>query len=589
VISTARGLALLGVVAVAMVATLFIDLHRAEPARDHTLVSGFDEARVTKLTWAAPTAPFARAISPDGTYLAIERGTPHAPWRRTLPSSGEVDQGAVGDILAALRGGRWQRIGDVAQAGEGQVKLTIEMRTDTGVESIVLGLGAPAERDTAGVRPNQPEHVHDAQVWIARGDHAYLVDAWVAAALQPDALALAVTHPIAPAANAPTITFWNKAGDLTVSGEGTDNRIVQPGVKSSDDGVRLDPAVSHELERALAGIEVVALASSHTASGAQVATPVANTDVLQIEWAGSRANLGTTSCNGNDRYVELIAPSGGGCVEAADATELRDLLTRLRGPASGYAAKAPIPFPVGVVQFGDGQELDVTKRARIGRRASMNTADTARAQQLLAALAAPAELFDVAPAQAPPGAVVDGPDAKKLVIRGNHGAEQTLVLGEKPTVWRVNERVALRLTPEAWDIIARPPSEYIDLQLWSEEPTTIVTVAIGDEQFTRGAVIGEWTGAKDPEAIDALVALLAAPQGLAHTTTTGHGVTVTMTIQPPTSAPYKRTLELVTQGKACIARIWTQIPFPSDGTLLDHVDGELAMKPELCAAARAAK
>ncbi|HEY4181501.1 MAG TPA: hypothetical protein VGM90_31860 [Kofleriaceae bacterium] len=570
-ISSARGLVLLAAVAVAMVATLFIDLHRAEPARDHMLVSGFDESRVVKLSWANPSGP----------PLAIERGTPHAPWRRTLPSAGDVDQNAVGDILAALRGGRWQRVGNVAEAGAGQTKLTIEMRTDTGVESIELGVGE-GTRVSQAYHLKTKEPVADAQEWIARGDRAYLVDAWVAHALQPDALALAVTHPFAPAANAPSIRFWNHDGDVTVSGDGTDNRILQLGTGPTitDHGVRLDPAIAHELERALATIEVVELSSAQPTASTQTATPIANTNTLQIEWAGTRADLGATGCNGNETLVEVMAPSGGGCVEASAAGDLRDLVAKLRGPATAIAARAPIPFAVGVVELADGQTLDVTKSPKIGVRTQllgMGAADRDRTQQLLAALATRATVIDFAPASAPPGALTEGPGARTLFIRGDHGAEQTLVLGDRPIVWRAGERVALRVTPEAYDAIARQAKDYVDLLLWSEEPTTITNIEVAGRAFSRGAVIGEWTGAKNPASVDALLALLSAPRALELVARNPVGPdpkdTVRITIHPPTGPIIEHILRLAS-GPRCEAETDT---------------GIYLLKPEVCAAARAAK
>ncbi|CAN5910028.1 hypothetical protein BH11MYX2_BH11MYX2_32210 [soil metagenome] len=557
-ISTARGLALIALIAIAMVATLFIDLHRAEPARDHTLVSGFDEARVVKLTWSAPP-------SSAGAYLAIERGTPHAPWRRTLPSSADVDQGAVGDILAALRGGRWQRVGTAGQVGEGQVKLTIEMRTDSGVERIDLGIGAPA-----------PSRAGSAQQWIARGDRAYLVDAWVAQALMPSTLSLSSTHPLAPAANAPTLTFWNHAGDVTVSGDGTDNRVAQIGAGPTliEHGVRLDPMIAHDLERALANIEVVALSSSQAGS-THTGTPIAQTDTLQIEWAGSRADLGSTSCNNDDKLVELTARSGGGCVSAEAAGVLRAIVAKLRGPATQSAAPAPVPFAVGVVELGDGQTLDLTKSPKIGARGATSPADRDRTQQLLAALATRATVIDMPTNVSPP--------ARTLFIRGGHGAEQTLVVGERPIVWRAGERVALRVTPEAYDAIARGPAEYTDLQLWTEEPTTVVKVVVikrGDtHEFSRGAVVGEWTGARAPSSVEALVALLAAPHAEALVgwpwtkQTEEHGaVRVLVTIQPPAGAPFERSMSLTAKGPCEVS----------------VANGVFAMKPALCAAAAVA-
>src|SRR5262249_19760999 len=154
-----------------------------------------------------------------------------------------------------------------------------------------------------------------------------------------------------PAANAPTLTFWTPDGEVILSGDGTDNRFLKIG--TSDHGVRLDPVIAHNLEVALRNVEIVALPTAPSAS---------DPNELKIEWTGSRAALGAEAgCNGDPALVTLDAPSGGGCVRWNAAQAVRDVLGKLHSSSTILAAKAPVPFPIGVVQFSNGQELDVTK------------------------------------------------------------------------------------------------------------------------------------------------------------------------------------------------------------------------------------
>lgn len=91
-----RGLAVAAVIAVALAVITAVDVlrTRGSGAVDRALVPGFDPARVTELIWERASQPAIRAVRTG------ER------WELRAPGPIPADAGAIGDVLAALRGAR---------------------------------------------------------------------------------------------------------------------------------------------------------------------------------------------------------------------------------------------------------------------------------------------------------------------------------------------------------------------------------------------------------------------------------------------------------------------------------------------------
>src|SRR5437667_12268818 len=90
---TATGLAAL------LAIMLMVDVGRSTESADRSLIPGLDPDRVTELLWER------------SGQTAIEVIRAGAAWQVRRPSSAPADAGAIGEVLAALRGARWHRRG----------------------------------------------------------------------------------------------------------------------------------------------------------------------------------------------------------------------------------------------------------------------------------------------------------------------------------------------------------------------------------------------------------------------------------------------------------------------------------------------
>src|SRR4051812_40139871 len=238
-IASWRGLAVAAAIAIALAVIAIVDPLRTERAAvDRALVPRFDPARAAELVWERAGQPAIRAVR------AGERWELHAPG--AIPA----DAGAIGDVLAALRGAHWHRLGD---APPPHATLTVI----AGGERHVLGVAAPI----AGTE----------QAWIVRDGRGAVVDRWVARALDRDRLSLQVRGPLAdaagarsiaitgaaPAARAPRPGAGGGAADVASGGrvdlriEGMPRRLVRP------EPLWLAPEVAAALERALRDLAIV--------------------------------------------------------------------------------------------------------------------------------------------------------------------------------------------------------------------------------------------------------------------------------------------------------------------------------------------
>lgn len=525
-IASARGLAILGGIAVALLAVLLLAGSRARAPVDRSLLPGFDAARVTALVVSAGDR--AHALTRAGSGWQVDGVA--------------ADPATVDAIFTALRGARWHRRASRATAG-----VDLGGAGDSSQPAARRSLRVGGTTFTIGA-----ELRGTGQTWLvrstSRGDEALLVDSWVATALTPTILALRVRHPLDCAgANLITATpDGNATGQGTVKIEG--RRLVEP------HALWLDEHVLSALADACARVEIVALADQgsmrSTAPGLRIAAD-----------ASTLAETGT--CEGGRALVDTS--SGQGCVEVDALQGLRDALRTLGTAPHDAIDLRPLPIDPVELVLADGSVLELAGRMRIGDR----DADPDAVRELVRALTTRGESAVARSTGAKPRAAIKATDRA--------GSAVTLELFADQTIGRAGEPGVIRVQPRDWDIITRPTAALRDATRWREDATTISSVTLDNVTYERGAVLGEWTrepaGAFDPAVVDALVESLATvrapiaapPRAIVHR--------LTVTITPPAGAPTTHAIEFAPPaGDGCPAR----------------VDGAPAMLPlPLCMAALA--
>jgi len=510
-IASWRGLAIVAGLAALLVIAVVVDLARTPPVVDRALVPGFEPDRVTELVWERAGRPVMRVVRAGGG------------WQIRSPSSAPADPRAIGDVLAALRGARWHRIGDPLPA---RTALTIV----SGTARRALGIAAPI----AGTE----------QSWLVDGDRGLVVDSWVARALDPELLALQIRTPLADVRNAGAIVVEGELADgearrVALRIEGRPRRLVRPAE------LLLAAELAGDLERALEELTVVRLPASPVAAhGLAISlagvAPGPDRSVITVELGGA--------CPGAPALVAVAGTAGEGCIERAGAEAIAHAVSRLAQPPPAVVERRPVPFEPRRIELADGAVLEPSPP-----RIDAHPADDARVAELLAALAAPAE---VAPRPTTP-------PTSHLVITGRAGDPITLDLFAARVVVRrtgQGEPIGLRPAPGAWNLLVRPSRELRDLGLWLEEPTTVTALQIDGVHYQRGAVIGAWTrqpaGPVDAASVEALVAALAAPRALGFVDaapSVAHRLT--LSIAPPVGAATEHVLELgAPRATGCPAR-----------------------------------
>ena len=488
VIASRRGLAVLLAVALVLGGLVVRELRRARPAaEDRALVPGLDPAAVTAMTWdRAPPV----TVSGQGVKWTWKSGelVAHASPR------------AVNDVLAALRGGRWQRTGEIAAAG----KLRAQLSLTTGAGTHVIGIGE--------AMPGTE------QTWIVVGERALLVDSWVARALDPEPLALRETRPVVDAAQAAEIEVASGAGVYRIAGV--------PRVRIDDTPPLLVRAeLVAELERSLEAIEIVRLSRA----------PADDVPVMRV----ARLRL-AKACPDEPALAWVGSEVGDGCVARATYDAIAAAAQALAGPAEAVAEPRLVPGEIEQVNLAGGHVLKVAGTPEIDGK----HADSGAVAELLAVFAAPAEIVAV-----PAGAAVRA--TMQATVHG--GRTITFELLADDLVRRQGEPVGLRLP--AFVKLARPATAYADRSVWNEEPTLITSIKIDDIVYTRGAVIGEWTrapaGAFDPKRVEIVVAAVAAPRRFPDVESINYTHRVSFTVTPPVGQPI--THELGVGRFRCIA------------------------------------
>ncbi|HEY1556385.1 MAG TPA: hypothetical protein VGF94_16235 [Kofleriaceae bacterium] len=460
-IASRAGLAVLAAIAVALAVAIAV-APGAPPPVDHALVPGFDARFVLELRWT-------RGGTLE-TWLARSRDG----WIGVDPK-GRADDATVSAALAALRGARWHREAPASVAGTPRAALTVN---EGGVK---LAIGDAIE----GVD----------QSWLVTRGEAFLVDGWVARALDPGRLALYDRFPFAGAARARSI----RIGEVELAS----GRAGQ---------VLVDAARVRALVDALARLEYTgAPADSH-------AQPA-----MSIALDGERA-VAIGRCAHAGVYVR--APIGDGCVPLDGWHEVFAEAEALRGPPAGIVERRPLPVAPVHVTLPGGGALDLVARPRLDGR----DADPDRTAELLAALAQPAE------------AAVAVPAAKAAATLVADGTTLDLYAGN--LVARRGEPVALRVAPAAWAVLARPALAYADPQRWAEDATAITSIAIDGKTYRRGEVVGEWPGARDPAVLEALAGALAVVRAPAGPPPAAIEHRLEVAFAPPAGAPSTHRLEL---------------------------------------------
>ena len=492
-ISTVRGLVVACAIAALLVALAIAAGGGAAAPADRALVTGFRAEAVTALAWTRDGAPPIRIArdpaSPTGWSWAEPRGA--------------ADAGAVEAVLAALRGGRWHRRGPAAAAGRPSVTLAVTSAAGSpGAELPAIGVGEPLPGGD--------------QRWLMIGDRAYLVDAWLARALAPDALALRVRRPLA------AITG---AAQLQLSPDGALGRVTLAGAPrqiTAPFPLLLDPVVAAAIERPLAELEVIELPRAAIAPRGEGIV------------ADRTTVLDAGPCPGSPGRWAIDGTAGPGCIGEGAWENARRAIWTLTQPAAQLVERRPAPLEPAKLVLADGAVLDLTGHPRIGDR----DADPTAVLELIAALGAPAEPI-AAPAGTPLGA---------LVATERGGRSITLDLYAPDVVVRRGEPVGLRVGEGAFRRLARPSAELRDPTPWREEPTTVTALALDGTTYTRGAVIGEWTragpGRDDPAAVSRLVDALAAPRLRPHPHAGALRHTVTLHVRPPGGAPVVHALRV---------------------------------------------
>lgn len=493
-IASRRGLAVLLALAVALGVMLVRELGRERlPPEDRALVPGLDPSFITAMTWDR---------SPLPAVTVIGRGTEWS-WASGAMTA-HADPHTVRDVLAALRGGRWQRTAKVAAAGKLRAQLTVTVGTNRRV--IGIGEALPGTEQT----------------WLAVGERALLVDSWLARALDPDPLALLDRKPIPETPHPQSITFY--AGPEAVRIEGTPRRQLVPRI------LLVRAALFADFIRALEAIEIVRLSRA----------PKSGEDDIVV-FMTPALRIGAT-CPDDPSLAWVSSDLGAGCIARATYDAIATTAHAIAGPAEIAAEPRPFPGELAEVMLPDGLALTLARTPEIeGTRA-----DPAAVAELLAVLAAPAEIVPV-----PSTARARG----RITVTSRAGTSVAIQLLGNGLVRREGEPIALRLSPAAYERIARPGKAYADASVWNEEPTLVSSIRINTTTYTRGAVIGEWTrdpaGTFDPARVEAVVAALAAPRRSPDVAAMDYTYRISFTVTPPVGAPVIH--ELGVASSRCLA------------------------------------
>lgn len=513
------------VVALLLAAALLLGPSRDTPS-DRTLVPGLSPSEITAFEWGGPRAS-------SGFRITRDAGSPTG-WKWTDPVA-DADPQAIEDVMAALRGAQWHRRAERAAAGAVTGTLAIQVGGATTMIELAQPLG-------------------EEQRWLVIGEHALLVDSWVARAIAPDPVAFRV-RPFAKVGQAAQL----EVGSFTLTG--SPRRLTK--LAGLPIELAVDPVAVEQLEAALGELAIVALPNGKV--------PVdTNYRGTRIALDGKVVAVEAGMCPDPDRaHHAIFGPSiGPSCVSEAAwqrmlaAAAVFDVPRDAAGLASLIDRRLVSSEPIGVT-LADGTALELSRkpRVKVPAQAAARDADPERVAELLAVLALPGE----------PVALPTTQPIARIVVTADRNRSVELAVFAGGVVARKSEPLALRVGDGSAAILARAGAAYVDRTLWSEDPTTVRSIQLGSVTYTRGAVLGEWTrtpsGAVDAAAIDQLARLLAVPRSSADAPLPTNPVAVTLAIVPPSGAPSERKLLLGAAPK-CAATVGT---------------GTVALDPQVCA------
>lgn len=496
-IASLRGLVVLAVIVAGLVLALLV----ASPTSavvDRTLVPGFSSSTVMSLELSYTGKHKVSLIRTSDTWKI------HVGLERVVDSTNsyqfQADTSTVDAVLAALRGATWHRRADATIAYPTRGELRVSLHDAN--HQIQIG------REITG----------GAQTWLILGDHALLVDSWVAHALLPDPLELRVRQPLAGAAAA-----------YRVSGSG----VVLEGRFQTEPAKRWipEPAMA-EIVGALVDLTIVSLDGMHPAAKGRAVSifPTRPEERLEMFEAGT--------CDGDRIRVETTG-HGTGCIERAAWQRAITAFEPFVRPDDPSLVDTRIaPFTPGKVSFlsdTDETVLDLAGRPRLG---TDDNVDLDRVQELLAALATP-------------GVIVPRPNmaARRYIdIDSVDRGRVRLGIHDGGVIDRAEEPFALRPPREAFAVITRPTSALLDPILWREDKTTLSSISLDGVTYQRGVVLGEWdrtpAGKVDAPLVWALLDVLGHVRGPAGPPPSKVAHTLAVTFTPPVGKPVTHTLEL---------------------------------------------
>ena len=480
------------------------------PPVDQALVPGFDADKLWSLAWnnsgITPTG-----LDERGEGFAVERGlgahAGYSGWsfcRQATQTCHEGDSQHISDVLAALRGARWHRREQVSAAGT--ISRWLQL---WGPDVRSIGLGQALEGAD--------------QRWLVMNGAAVLVDGWVARALFPEPLDLVIRYPLDGAEQARRIRVRDQTTGISLDIDPASHQI---------GGRWIDPQWLARLEAALDAVEIASLPRGEM---------VGRSPGLRIDYEGARPErfayepLDHPVCPHGQ--VPLVTWTADACVDAAAWREVAMAALGLADPTADLADPHLGPFEPSRIELPDGSELQLGKHTTLALHDATVEVDSDRVSALLGVLRS----------QAPRVDVPRGPAGGVLELVSASGETCHLALYPGGIVVRREDRVAFRLPPEARAILDQPASAYRDPTRWLEDPSTVSAITLDGTTYKRGAVIGEWTGAKAPadaalvEALAAAVAAVRAPSGPAPVAVE-HRLDVT--IAPPVGTPSVHHLEV---------------------------------------------
>lgn len=488
-IASLRGLLVAGVLALVLAVALVVDVAHTTAPVSHALAPGFDPDRIGALRW-----PDMQVQNVDGRWLVCSGDAP-------MCMGWTADPAALDAIRAALRGATWHRRAPASAAG----KVTRTLVVGLGGTSLSFGLGAPVEGTD--------------QRWLVERGDALLVDGWVARTLFPD-LGTLIDRDVFPGVVG--------ASEIDIGGV-----VITEGCRVA--GMWVDPARCDQVEQALAAVKVDTILPHAAAVDAGGET------VRYRTRAGGKhgaAKGRDAACTGS--RIAIIGDAGSACVDAAAWQAAFTAAKPLAGPPEAIVDRRPLPIAPAKLDLPGGAHLDVTAMQLDGK-----DADRDQVAQLLAALAAPAEVVPLR---------FDKPTAT-FVATDRAGTTVKLdVFGD--IVARRGESVALRPSREALATITRPASALLDPTRWVEDPLAVTELAIDGTTYKRGGVVGEWTsqpaGTVDPVALEALATALSHVRAPAITTVGPMVHRVVVQLAPPVGTPQTHVLEV---DAHCAARL----------------------------------